>query len=69
MTWKATIKFGSKYKKGYTYTGTNEFKTKKEAQDDVRLKKRNAKKEPHVKIKSSITKIRQTTKKTKKSWF
>ena len=65
MKWKSTIRFGSKAKKGYTYTAIKEFETKKEAQEHYK----NRTKDPHVKQKHRITKIRKSTTKTKKNWF
>ena len=50
-------KFGSRHKKGYTYTATSEknFKTKKDAQSEIKKMKKKTR-NPHVKQKFSVKK-------------
>jgi len=67
MDWKLTARFGSKSKRNYTYKATKTFDTKKQAEDEKRKMKQKTK-DPHVKQKFSITKVRPKKRSKSVSW-
>jgi|APSaa5957512535_1039671.scaffolds.fasta_scaffold13954_3 hypothetical protein len=65
--WKLTARFGSKYKKGYTYKAEKIFDTRKQAADEQR-KMKSKHRDPHVKQKFRITKVRPTKRSSGMRW-